>query len=95
MNYMELIRKQVINERDCRMLGFVCDIQFDECNGLINALIVPGPAKYMKLFGRDNNYVIPFRDVCNIGEDIVLVNIDLKDCLKKCDIKDRFCDNFF
>ena len=94
MDFIELTKKQVINERDCRVLGYVCNLRFDECSGVITELIVPGPERYMKLFCRENDYVIPYKCVCNIGEDIILVDVDLKECLKKCETN-KWHDSFF
>lgn len=95
MRFCELKLKEVINEKSCKVLGNVCDLAFEEKNGCIKEIIVPGPPKYMGTFGRDTEYVIPYCNVCCIGEDIILVNIDEKECLKKCSTKDRFRDTFF
>ena len=43
MRVCDLHNKQVINTCDCKILGCVIDIDFDECSGCIKALIVPGP----------------------------------------------------
>ena len=47
MRFCDLTRKEVINVNDCKCLGNVRDLDFDECGGCIKALIVPGPAKWM------------------------------------------------
>ena len=46
MRFCELERKEVINVTNCKCLGNVKDLEFDECDGCIKALIVPGPAKW-------------------------------------------------
>ena len=33
MLFSELKCKDVINVRDCKKLGHVCDLEFDECSG--------------------------------------------------------------
>lgn len=43
MRFCDLARKEVINVNDCKCLGNVRDLDFDECDGCIKALIVPGP----------------------------------------------------
>lgn len=43
MRFCDLARKEVINVNDCKCLGNVRDLDFDECGGCIKALIVPGP----------------------------------------------------
>lgn len=75
MRFCELKEKEVINICDCRCLGFVADIDIDPCNGCIIALIIPGCGKCWGLFGRGNETVIPWNQVCKIGPDIILVEI--------------------
>ena len=52
MRFCDLARKEVINVNDCKCLGNVRDLDFDECDGCIKALIVPGPAKWIGLHGK-------------------------------------------
>ena len=80
MRICDLQEKEVINVCDCRRLGFVADLEFDICSGRILALIVPGPAQFCGFFGRDWDYVIPFCQVKQIGEDIILVDIRVDEC---------------
>ena len=75
MRFLDLCDKQVININNCCCLGHVRDLEFDECKGIIRAIIVPGPGKYMGCFGRDCEYIIPLCDIVRIGPDIVLVNL--------------------
>ena len=75
MRFSELCDKEVINENDCRCLGCVRDIEFDKECGEITALIVPGPAKYMGLFGKDCEFFVPWCKVIRIGPDIILVDL--------------------
>ncbi|MBQ9886793.1 MAG: YlmC/YmxH family sporulation protein [Lachnospiraceae bacterium] len=84
MRLLCLCDKEVINVCDCKRLGCITDIEFDERTGCIEAFIVPGPGHFGGLFGRDIEYVIPFCCVRQVGKDIVLVEVDLKDCIKKC-----------
>jgi len=80
----ELKQKEVINVCDCKRLGFVCDVEFDCAAGAIRALIVPGEARICGLFGRDTEYVIPFCKVCQIGPDLILVDIREEEVLVQC-----------
>ena len=52
MRICDLKNKEVINVCDCKSLGCVVDIDFDECSGCITALIVPGPCRICGIFGR-------------------------------------------
>ena len=35
--------------------------------------MVPGPCRFLGLFGRDSDYIIPWGCIRRIGEDIILV----------------------
>lgn len=93
MRICELREKEVINQCDCKRLGFVCDLEFDICTGCIEALIVPGEPRLCGLFGRDTEYVIPFSCVCQIGDEIILVKVRIEDVIRKvsCESKQKQC----
>ena len=61
----------------------VRDLDFDECDGCIKALIVPGPAKWMGCMGREFELFIPWCKIVKIGPDIILVDIDEKEAKHK------------
>ena len=75
MRICNLREKQVINSVDCKILGYVQDVEFDLCSGCIKAIIVPGPPKLFCFFGADCEYVIPFECIVNDGPDDILVNV--------------------
>ena len=75
MRFCDLQQKEVINVCDCKCLGSVCDLEFDEKDGFITAIIVPGPGKYMGCFCREEEFIIPWCNIVKIGPDIVLVNL--------------------
>lgn len=83
MRICELRQKEVINVCDGCRLGFATDLVFDLESGCIEALIVPGPCKLWGILGRDQEYVIPFCCICNVGPDVILVEIKVEECLKK------------
>ena len=60
MRFCELKEKEVVNICNGKCLGGVVDLQINVCSGAIEALIVPGPAKFCGFFGTDSEYVIPF-----------------------------------
>ena len=51
MRFCDLARKEVINVNDCKCLGNVRDLDFDECDGCIKALIVR-TGKWMGVHGK-------------------------------------------
>lgn len=75
MLFSELKCKEVINLKDCRRLGRVNDLEFDERNGCIHKLFVPRGNKWESFFKCQDDFVIPFKDIKQIGPDIILVDI--------------------
>lgn len=75
MLFSELKCKDVINIRDCKKLGKVCDIEFDQCSGCICKIMIPGDSKFLGFLCCDPDIVIPYKDIKQIGPDIILVDI--------------------
>lgn len=68
--------REVINIEDGRRLGMMTDLEVDLEEGRVTALIVPGPARFFGLFGRERDYVIPWEKIVKIGVDVILVEMD-------------------
>ena len=66
--------KEVINICDGCRLGYVGDVEITVPEGKVVALIVPGPYRFFGLFGRGEEYYIPWDCIRQIGDDIVLVD---------------------
>ena len=75
MRLCELRQKEVINVCSCASMGCVIDVDIDPKNGQVLALIVPGPGRFSTLFGRDHEYLIPWHCICQIGDEIILVEL--------------------
>lgn len=86
MRICDFKQKEVINVNDCKRLGFVGDVDFDIVTGCILAIIVPGPGCFCGFLAREKEYIIPFCDIKQIGEDIILVNVREGDVMDKCKI---------
>ena len=86
MRISELKQKEVINGEDCKRLGFVGDEDFDMKTGCLVAIIVPGPGAFCGFLGREREFVIPFEDICQVGDDIILVNVKKKDVEEACKV---------
>ena len=84
MRFCELREKEVINICDCKRLGCVCDIVFCCEDGCIEAIVIPGPGKVWGIFCADQELVIPFDCIRQIGPDIILVEIEEEKFLQKC-----------
>jgi len=78
----DLRQKEIINTKDGARFGFVSDLQFDETEGKVTALIVPGPGRVLGVFGRDQEYRIPWDNIVKIGEDIILVDCETEKVLE-------------
>lgn len=75
MRLCELRQKEVINVCSCASMGCVVDVDIDPQNGQVLALIVPGPGRFSTLFGRDHECLIPWHCICQIGDEIILVEL--------------------
>ncbi len=74
--FSELKRKELINICDGARLGSVCDLELDDCTGVVSALIAPGPSRFMGLFRGAEEIVIPYCKIQKIGGDVILVQAD-------------------
>lgn len=75
MLYSELKCKDVINIKNCKKLGRVCDLELDPCSGCICKIMMPGGSRVLGFLNCEPNIVIPFKDIRQIGPDIILVDI--------------------
>lgn len=75
MRLCEFQKKEVINACNCRKLGCVSDLIFDECNGCIEAIIVPKGGKFCNFLWDGGEFIIPFKCIKRIGPDIIMVDI--------------------
>lgn len=73
----DMREKEVINLRDGCRLGAVCDVEFDTCSGNIISLIIFGKGKMLGLMGRCDDIKICWNDIKVIGDDIILVDMEL------------------
>jgi len=70
----DLRRKEVINICDGCRLGFVGDVELKIPEGQVTALVVYGPCRFFGLFGRGEEYYIPWECIQRIGDDIILID---------------------
>jgi YlmC/YmxH family sporulation protein len=69
----DLKLKEVINTIDGKRLGGITDIEIDIESGKLVAIVVPGNGKFLGLFGRNEDVVIPWDKISKIGYDVILV----------------------
>ena len=72
--FSHLRRKEVINICDGRRLGFVGDLELKVPEGEVKALIVFGPCRFFGLFGRGEDFCVPWDCVQRFGDDIILID---------------------
>ena len=72
--------KEVICICDGMRLGYITDVQVEVPGGEICAIVVPGPCRFLGLFGRSEDYVIPWSCIRRIGPDVVLVDVKPGQC---------------
>ena len=78
--FTDLHCKEVICVCDGRRLGFISDARIELPEGRIVAIIVPGPCRFLGLWGRKDDFVIPWHCIKRIGPDIVLVDARPEEC---------------
>ena len=86
----ELKCREVINICDGCRIGFVSDLELDCTGGNVIALIVPGKARFFGLFGREEDYIIPWGCIRRMGGDSILVEVELEKIKKPCRKKKLF-----
>ena len=79
----DLRQKEIVNLNDGARYGFVSDLEIETDEGTIAALIVPGPGRVLGVFGRDQEYRIPWENINKIGDDIILVDCDSEKVLSE------------
>lgn len=81
--FSELVCKDVVNVRDGSRLGHIQDLEINVCSGEICAVMVPAPSKFLGfLGGSQSEYWIEWKQICKIGADIILVDVDISRCLR-------------
>lgn len=71
----DIRNKEIINIADGKSLGFVSDIELNLEKGRIEAIVVPAQRGFFSLFSKENEYVIKWKDIRKIGEDVILVEL--------------------
>ena len=66
--------KEVINVCDGCRLGYVSDLDVRVPEGQVVAIIVYGPGRFFGLFGRGEEYYIPWDCIKQVGDDIILID---------------------
>ncbi|WP_432400756.1 YlmC/YmxH family sporulation protein [Wukongibacter sp. M2B1] len=71
----DLRMKEVINVANGSRVGFIYDFEINLEKNRVEAIIVPSEGKFLKIFNKDNDQVIPWKRIVKIGEDVILVEM--------------------
>ena len=78
--FTDLHCKEVICISDGRRLGFIHDVIIQLPKGEVSAIVVPGRCKLGGFGPPRDDFVIPWCNICRIGPDIVLVDVEPESC---------------
>ena len=78
--YSQLQCKEVICLGDGRRLGYISDVVVELPEGKVLAIVVPGPCRFLGLFGRREDFVIPWGCIKRVGPDIVFIEAKIEEC---------------
>lgn len=95
--FLELRAKEVINVVDGKRLGHILDIVINLRNGRITGLVLPGNKNFLGIFKSGGELFVPFRNICKIGNDVILVELYYNNTNKvaSCELKtEESEDNF-
>ncbi|AST92132.1 MULTISPECIES: YlmC/YmxH family sporulation protein [Sutcliffiella] len=70
--------KDVVNVSEGKRLGTIGDIDINLTTGKIEAIIVSGSGKMLGLFNKEQEIIIPWRNIVKIGADVILVRHQTK-----------------
>ena len=68
--------KDVVNVSDGKKLGNIGDFDINVTTGKIQAIIINSQGKMLGFFGKDEEFVIPWRNIVKIGEDVILIRMN-------------------
>ena len=72
----DLRSKQVVCVQTGCVLGFISDVEMDTLFGTLTYIIIFGRLRFFGLLGREEDIVIPWKDISVIGNETVLVNTE-------------------
>lgn len=67
--------REVVNVVDGRRLGLIKDIDIDLEAGRISGIVLPGQGRFLGLFGREDELLVPWEKIKKIGVDVILVEL--------------------
>lgn len=71
--------KDVVNVSDGKRLGNIADIEINLTTGKIESVVISGNGRVLGFFGKDDEVVIPWKNIIKIGQDVILVRHKVDD----------------
>lgn len=78
LSLSEFRQMEVIDISEGRRLGFIGDIIFDEDFTRIDAFVIPLQNSFFSMFRKSEEIIIKWEQVKVIGQDIILVDMKVK-----------------
>lgn len=72
----DLRNKQVVCVKNGCVLGYISDVELNTADGKLEAIIIYGRLRLFGLLGREDDIIIPWREIDVIGRETVLVTTD-------------------
>lgn len=76
MTLHDLSQKDVIQIKTGENLGRIDDVAFDEHSGALQSVILRGRGHCFGLMGYDEDLIIPWEALKNIGADVIMVDAE-------------------
>ena len=70
----DLRSKEVIDINSGERLGYIDDVEINLDTSEAVALVIYGSPRFLGIFGREDDVVIPCGDIKVIGTDVILIN---------------------
>lgn len=74
MKISQFQTKDIVNLSDGKKLGVLYDLEIHLPTGQIEALIVASSGRWINMFQREAEIIIPWNKIKKIGEDLILVD---------------------
>lgn len=72
--FTDLRHKEVISACDGTRVGFVDDVIVDTKCAKVVSIVIFGRSKFFGLFGKCEDYIIPWEKIQLIGEDTIIIS---------------------
>ena len=72
----DIRNKQIVCVKNGCVFGYPADVEFTCPEGRAESVIIQGRPRFLGLFGREDDIVIPWNEIEVIGQETILVKTD-------------------